>query len=301
MQFVLDRLQQIGPFFLVDVELAVARNSKMPVIQNLCAGKQVRKEMPDQTVQKDIFVGSLPRGKLDQPRQNTRHLHDRQMPKRLARKRHLQANDHVQRLVQQLRKGVRGIDRQRCQHRTNLRIIIILHPLQLLGRQFLAPAAVLLIHHFLDALPDDPKGFRRRQAISASLRYVRFDLLLDPCHPHLEELIQVGIGNAKKLQPFQQRVARIQRLVQHPLVELQPAQLTIEKLGFDAAAHTVIFRSKHSGSPGRPRKVTFPSRGLHSILPQCNLIVTIRKLLAGLKCAKSSFRAISHLTSFCKL
>jgi hypothetical protein len=44
----------------------------------------------------------------------------------------------------------------------------------------------------------------------------------------LEELVQVGAGDAQEAQPLQQRHLRIQRLSQHAEVEIQLRQLAVE-------------------------------------------------------------------------
>ena len=53
---------------------------------------------------------------------------------------------------------------------------------------------------------------------------------LMPGDAHLEELIQVGADDAEELHPLQQRVLRVQRLLQHAVIKLQPAQLPIDEM-----------------------------------------------------------------------
>src|SRR5262249_27984175 len=54
------------------------------------------------------------------------------------------------------------------------------------------------------------------------------DLLLQPRHADLEELVQVRAENAQELEPLEQRVRRVARLFEHAMIELEPAELTIE-------------------------------------------------------------------------
>ena len=42
-------------------------------------------------------------------------------------------------------------------------------------------------------------------------------------HADSEEFVQIGTGDAEKLDPFQQGILRIERLIEHPLVEFEPA------------------------------------------------------------------------------
>src|SRR5205085_8227882 len=88
----------------------------------------------------------------------------------------------------------------------------------------------LLFNHLPDARSHGTECLRRRQAIEAPLDHFAFHLLLDSRHPHFKELIEIGTEDAKKLDPFQQGVLRIQSFFEHPPVEVQPAQLTIDKV-----------------------------------------------------------------------
>ena len=75
------------------------------------------------------------------------------------------------------------------------------------------------------------QGLRRRQAVQAARGHPAFDLLLQPGHAHLEELVQIGAGDAEELEAFQERIAGVARLIQHALIKLQPAQLAIDEMG----------------------------------------------------------------------
>ena len=172
--------------------------------------------------------------------------------------RHLQPHNQVQRFVEQLRKRMRRVNRQRRQHRADLRAIILLEPVQV-GRRPApqapgtgcrcapAPAAVLRASRRIAAPPSGARAGRSRGtsrvAVSpsiAALDHVAFDLLLEPGDAHLEELIEVRADDAEELHPLQQRVLRIQRLVQHALVELQPAQFAIDEvLRFESVSFTL--------------------------------------------------------------
>ena len=47
-------------------------------------------------------------------------------------------------------------------------------------------------------------------------------------HPHHEELVQVGGDNREKLDALEKRMGRVKGLEQHPLVEFEPAELTVD-------------------------------------------------------------------------
>jgi hypothetical protein len=71
------------------------------------------------------------------------------------------------------------------------------------GRQFFAPADVLFPHHAPDALLGRAQRFGGRQAVEAGRVDAAFDLLFQAGHAHLEELVEIGTGDAEKLEPFQ--------------------------------------------------------------------------------------------------
>ncbi len=67
-----------------------------------------------------------------------------------------------------------------------------------------------------------------RHAVLADQLMIQRDLALQPGHPNLEELVHVAREDQQELQPFQQRRALVQRLVQHADIELQLRQLAVD-------------------------------------------------------------------------
>ena len=49
-------------------------------------------------------------------------------------------------------------------------------------------------------------------------------------HPHHEKLIQIGGTDGQEFAPLQQGVIGVGRFLQHPAVEIDPAQLPVENL-----------------------------------------------------------------------
>jgi hypothetical protein len=81
---------------------------------------------------------------------------------------------------------------------------------------------------------------RRTRCATAS------NLLLQAGDPDLEELVEICAGDAEEFQPFEQRIGRVERLLQHALVELQPAQFAAdEMLGFEwLALHGCVHKGR---------------------------------------------------------
>ena len=83
-QFVFDRLEQIGGFLFIDVKLAVARDAEMPVAKNLCAGKKIAQVVADQVARERCNPGGLLARQFHHARQDARNLHDGQVLQHFA-------------------------------------------------------------------------------------------------------------------------------------------------------------------------------------------------------------------------
>jgi len=81
-----------------------------------------------------------------------------------------------------------------------------------------------------DAFDYGAEDFGGGQTVNASLDNVTLDLLFKASYADLEELIEIGTGDAEELNPFKERVLRVQRLIENALVEFQPAQFSIDEM-----------------------------------------------------------------------
>ena len=81
--------------------------------------------------------------------------------------------------------------------------------------------AVLLVDDAAHPVQNLAQQFGRREIVWTGLDRAEFGHLLDPGHANLEELIEVGAGDAQEAQPLQQRYPLVERLREHPPVELQ--------------------------------------------------------------------------------
>ena len=77
-------------------------------------------------------------------------------------------------------------------------------------------------------------GFGGRTPIQAAFHARTFNLLLQSGDAHFKKLIEVGISDAEKFEPFEQRVGGIQGFLHHTVVKFQPAELSIDEMGRDA-------------------------------------------------------------------
>ena len=67
-----------------------------------------------------------------------------------------------------------------------------------------------------------------RQFLRSLRRCADLDALFQRRNANLEKLVEIRTGDAQETQPLQQRNARVQRLCQHALVELEHAEIAID-------------------------------------------------------------------------
>ncbi len=97
-------------------------------------------------------------------------------------------------------------------------------------------------HELEHALARGRELFLGGPAVGRAGDLAGLDLLAQAGHAHLEELVEVAREDGQELDPFEQRVALVARLVQHPRVEFEPRQLAVDvrerDLGTRGAART---------------------------------------------------------------
>src|SRR5262249_24845836 len=75
---------------------------------------------------------------------------------------------------------------------------------------------------------------------------VGVELLLQARDANHEKLVEVGRKDRQKFQPFEQRLRRIERFIQHAAVELDPAEFAVEKRIFSQSSCASSFgRQRH--------------------------------------------------------
>ena len=92
-----------------------------------------------------------------------------------------------------------------------------------------APDRLLVDGELRDGLVDQRELLRRRQAVRAALGNALADLRLDAGDADHEELVEVIGRYRQEPHPLQQRMAGIDRFLQHTAVEVQPGQLAIDE------------------------------------------------------------------------
>src|SRR5688572_3535679 len=127
--------------------------------------------MANQMRHKHVVLAAIFARQLNQARQDARHLDNGEVPQRTGLGRHLETHENIQRLVKDLRKGMRLVNGQGRENGPNFLAVIDLEPVQILSAQLVYleemdtvpgesgskvsfPALRLLGDHFADALVD---------------------------------------------------------------------------------------------------------------------------------------------------
>jgi hypothetical protein len=194
-----------------------------------------------------------------------------------------QGDQQVKGEVGDERKGVRRIDRLRCDQGEDVSGIVVPDLLALPGGKIgkIADGDPFLLQQILEvveqalfpslvladgcvALLDLLLG---GAAVDGPLQHPGAFLLLEAADPFHEEFVQIRTGDSGELDPLQQRRAFVEGLVQHALIEGQPGQLPIEiefrrgEIGrgrggfFGRLFHSFVFRipwHRVIGLQGRP-------------------------------------------------
>ena len=127
-EFAFERAAQVVDFFVVDEQVAVARDAELVAAEHLHAGEQLGHELLHDAGQQHETLAPVRVGQRDHARQRARRLHDGQA--RVAAEGILagEAHDEIQALVLDARKGPRRIEAERRQHRLDFAFEVLLEP-----------------------------------------------------------------------------------------------------------------------------------------------------------------------------
>ena len=245
-----DRAQQVARLVLPDFEIRVARDPEGVGGGNLESGEEqveIRRDQlfdPDEPAAPRLeaeFVAAAAR-RPDQPRQRLGHLDPGEALALIP-----VVDDHrqVQAQVRHVGKRVARIERERRQDGEDVALEVGPQLALLLGRkgvvrddldplvaelrqQVFAPTIVEAPAFPLEVGADAGQLLGRRHAVRRRLERAPLQLPAQTRDADHEELVQVAAVDRQELDPLEQRVPRVARLLQHPAVEPQPAQLAVD-------------------------------------------------------------------------
>jgi hypothetical protein len=95
-------------------------------------------------------------------------------------------------------------------------------------QQHFVQAVILIGHQSLRALVNGSELFGNRECVGCQRARAELEQLLQPRNTNLEELIEIARRDGEESQPLEQRHARIHRLREHALVELEQRELAVD-------------------------------------------------------------------------
>ncbi|MNI35857.1 hypothetical protein D3C73_898940 [compost metagenome] len=237
---------QVFDVFGVQRQVGVTGQAELVAALDLHALEQVIGVSVDHRRQEYIVVAGAADlfRHLDDARQQTRCRDDRQTGVATEGVDTFELDDEVQALVHQQGERVRRVEADRGDDRCDLVAEIAAHPGLELGRpiaatdeadlmllqlrqQNVVEDRVLTVDVTVYQFADARQRLMRLQTIGARLFTGEGDLLLQAGNANFEELVQVAGEDQQKLQPLQQWVGLVQRLLQHADVELQLRQFAV--------------------------------------------------------------------------
>ncbi len=148
-------------------------------------------------------------------------------------------------------KGMRRVHRDGCQHGEDFLAEQLLQVTDLVGRQIVGlvdhyilrkqllaqalPLVLLLELQMLGQRGDLFHLLGRRQPVRALFGQAGAQLPFQAGDAHHVEFIEIVGGDGDEAQPLQQRMVAVARLLQHPHIELQPADLAVHEAGWAPA------------------------------------------------------------------
>jgi hypothetical protein len=182
---------------------------------------------------------------LNEAREGARGLNDRDAGAATEGVLSIEGDDEVEALVEDAREGVSGVEAERAEDGGELAFEVGGDPsglssvpggasheadvvLSERGDDDVVEDAVLVGDEGVSDLPDTGELVLRGEAIGSDLKTFEVELLFDAGDADLEELVEVGAGDAEELEAFEDRRLLVEGEVEDAAIELQPAQLAVD-------------------------------------------------------------------------
>jgi len=235
----LDRGEEVLGFAVDVVEITVSRHAEGMVGDHLHAWEQRLQVKGDDVLERDV---ALTFDQRDEPREDGRHLDTREML--LLALWVADQNRQVQREMRDVWEGMAWVDGQRRQHREDLlpenRVQVAQLALGHLvgadksnprsgqgGRDLAIEQGDLALDKRLDPSPDRFQLIERRHAVRRRNSDRGQDLLFEPGHPNLEEVVEVLAEDGQELDPLEHREVGVLGHGELQFVEIEPGKLPI--------------------------------------------------------------------------
>ena len=245
-KLLVDRLEEAARFLFGEIEIAVARNAEGRGGKDFVAVIETLGERVDYVVKENVLDGAFLRRNQHQPRQCARDGDDTDVRLLGAAALALQKKREAERLIEDVRKRMRGIDRDRREQRRDglyeklfdvlagcgPKLFEIAHVDRFVrqrGNEFFAPASVLFRHELVNSLHQLGENFFLRAAVGAGVAISLLDLLQEAGEANFDELVEIARGDGQEFHALEERIRGIARFFEHALVELQPREVAIQR------------------------------------------------------------------------
>ena len=243
--------QQIAGPRSLRLDLRVAGHANRAARDDVVPVVEPREVQSDDVLEEHELVASRGARQLHEPRDDlARQVNHRELGARKHGLRDRTEGRHeAQRAVREVRKWVPGVDRERREHRQERAADVLLEEGALggcrvhsaaRGRHPPARAPARARRSSSDAAARESscsagrhrvQGLGRRESIGTHRRCFSADHALQAGDADHEELVQVRAHDCEELHPLEQRDGRVEGLLEHALVELQPRELAVDVAG----------------------------------------------------------------------
>ena len=240
----LERLDEVLGLVLLDHDVLVAREAEGVVIEDLHAGEEVVEVVRDQLLERQVAHGVAVARDVDEAREHRRHLEARELL--AAGLGVADADREVEREARDVGERVRGVDRERHQHREDLGLEVLVDTRSRSSSSSCVPGDDLDAGirqrgpHLRGPGIRVPQLQRVRVGGDVGEHLLRGaadvrrhgepgdDAALEAGDAHHEELVEVAREDREEVRPLEQGQGRILGEFEHALVEGEPAQLAVE-------------------------------------------------------------------------
>ncbi len=243
-QLALEGLDEVLRLVLLDLDVLVAGDAELVVVENFHAREEVPQVIGDEVFERDeAQQAAAVIRKLHEAGQHRRHLEASEFL--FADLGVAHPDRQVERKPGDVREGVGGIDRERHQHGEDACGEDLVERLAV-GRAEIRPGLDVdagVVEVGLDEVAER-RGVACLQFVGAVLNHgehlcrrgtdvgrhsePRKDATLEARNAHHEELVEVAGEDREEVRAFEQREFRVFGELQHPRVEREPAQFAVE-------------------------------------------------------------------------
>ena len=247
-QFDANGFEQGARLFFFEVEVGISGDAERYAGEHFVSAIHAGEVLRDQVLEEEVVEFAVLGGEADKPGKGPGHCDYAEDLRAGALPFAPQQQGEAERLVEDARKGVGGVDGDGGQEGIDLALEVALGigagvfvqfvPLKeadalfaQLGKQEIVPAAILGIDKAVDFGGESGERFVRAQAIVALFAIAVFNALHEAGLADFDIFIEIGTGDGQKLHSLEERIRRVFCFFEDAPIELHPGMVaTCKKL-----------------------------------------------------------------------